>query len=359
MMGIAVYAPMVTRNRAPYWTLWLSWTEMRVAKPAMATRIAKMAKDALCLSLSDANATHRENAKAAAHGGTLRKVSVSVRRDNKAEVHEATDDDLVVLEHVEGVAESGLALGAGVALISAQSCRDVVLLLWGEPLRLLGEAALKDEDPAPAGVATHATHLADGGGEKTAECAGEGGAVEEEGVAALGLVSAVPHADETLEQSGQAEEEHVETQPDMGLKALEEDVGGDLEEDVGHEEDDERGVVFRLFKTELLGEAKYIGIGNVYTVCIARLIHDTQERNNMEVDLGHELAIGRTRWTNELKVVCMNGVASTIGSLRVIWIVASNAAGETPAEVGDNPSMTLKRKSKIHWGSHVDTWDRD
>lgn len=75
-----------------------------------------------------------------------------------------------------------------------------------------------------------------------------------------------------MEQSGQAEEEHVETQPDMGLEALEEDVGGDLEEDVGHEEDDERGVVFRLFKTELLGEAKYIGIGNVYTVCIARLV---------------------------------------------------------------------------------------
>jgi hypothetical protein len=38
----------------------------------------------------------------------------------------------------------------------------------------------------------------------------------------------------------------------------------------------------------------------------------------------------------------------------VQWIVASNAVGGTPAEVGDNPSMTLKRKSKIHWGTHVD-----
>jgi hypothetical protein len=75
-----------------------------------------------------------------------------------------------------------------------------------------------------------------------------------------------------LEQSGQAKEEHVETQPDMGLESLEEDVGRDLEEDVGHEENDERGVVFCLFKAEFLGETKYIGIGNVYTVCIALLI---------------------------------------------------------------------------------------
>jgi hypothetical protein len=38
----------------------------------------------------------------------------------------------------------------------------------------------------------------------------------------------------------------------------------------------------------------------------------------MEVNLGHELAIGRTRWTNQLKVICMNSVAGAIRSLRVI-----------------------------------------
>jgi hypothetical protein len=47
-------------------------------------------------------------------------------------------------------------------------------------------------------------------------------------------------------------------------------------------------------------------------------IHDTQEGDDMEINFGHELAIGRTRRTNQLKVICMNSVASAIGPLRVI-----------------------------------------
>lgn len=49
--------------------------------------------------------------------------------------------------------------------------------------------------------------------------------------------------DKALEQGGQAEQEHVDAEPDMGLELLEEDVGGDLEEDVWDEEDDEGIVV--------------------------------------------------------------------------------------------------------------------
>jgi hypothetical protein len=72
---------------------------------------------------------------------------------------------------------------------------------------------------------------------------------------------------QTLEESSKAEEEHVQAEPDMGLEALEKNVGGNLKEDVWHEEDDEGGIVFCLFEAEFFGQANNVGIGDVYTIC--------------------------------------------------------------------------------------------
>lgn len=49
----------------------------------------------------------------------------------------------------------------------------------------------------------------------------------------------------------------------MGAKLLQQNIGGDLEKAVRDEEDDEGGVVLRTLETELIGEAEYVGIGNV------------------------------------------------------------------------------------------------
>lgn len=56
---------------------------------------------------------------------------------------------------------------------------------------------------------------------------------------------------EALEHGDEAEAKHVDAEPDMGLELLEEDVGRDLEEDVGHEEYDERVVVQCAVQLEL------------------------------------------------------------------------------------------------------------
>lgn len=69
-----------------------------------------------------------------------------------------------------------------------------------------------------------------------------------------------------MKERGKAEEKHVETQPDMGLETLEENVGGDLEENIWHEEDDEGGIVFSFFETKLFRKTKDVGIGNIDTV---------------------------------------------------------------------------------------------
>lgn len=52
----------------------------------------------------------------------------------------------------------------------------------------------------------------------------------------------------------------------MGLELLEEDVGGDLEEDVWDKEDDKGIVVLVSLEVQFLREAKNVGIGDVDSV---------------------------------------------------------------------------------------------
>lgn len=54
----------------------------------------------------------------------------------------------------------------------------------------------------------------------------------------------------------------------MGLEVLEEDIGGDLEEDVGDEEDDEGGVELVVFEAEFDGEVEDVCVGDVDAVCL-------------------------------------------------------------------------------------------
>ncbi len=85
--------------------------------------------------------------------------------DYQSEIHEASDEDFVVLEDVEDVGESDLALNGGAALVLLQAGFDVRALVFAEPGGVFGEigdeeeeedgddageSALEDEDPAPA-----------------------------------------------------------------------------------------------------------------------------------------------------------------------------------------------------------------
>ena len=138
-------------------------------------------------------------------------VCVTVRGDDQAEIHEATDDDFEVFEDVANVFGGDRAFAGGFALVDLESGLHVGALVFGEPFRLLreigqqeeeeagyddGQESLQDKNPAPSFVSTHAVHLADRGGEKAAECPGKGRRREEEGVSLLRFVAAVPHTDE-------------------------------------------------------------------------------------------------------------------------------------------------------------------
>lgn len=102
-----------------------------------------------------------------------------------------------------------------------------LLLTRTKPLRLIrkirnhkkgpqpnpdGRHALQDENPLPARLALGAVHEVDAGGQEGPKGAGERDGVEEDGVAAQGLLGAVPHGEEVGAAGedaslGEAEEE--------------------------------------------------------------------------------------------------------------------------------------------------------
>ena len=73
--------------------------------------------------------------------------------------------------------------------------------------------------------------------------------------------------DEALHHGHETEAEHANGEPNAGLQFLENDVGRNLEEDVGDEEDHKSCVVLgSIDDPQLLAEAKNVRVGDVHTV---------------------------------------------------------------------------------------------
>lgn len=224
-------------------------------------------------------------------------------------------------------------------MVNLQTSLDVVFLLLAEPCGLLGErgeeeeegegynsrkGTLDDEDPPPSRVASVTIHLPDCGCQETAKAARESGAAKEEGVPALSFGALVPHAnqikaareharlehaqeessceetgivlDQTLTDHDHAKQEHAPGKPDPGTESLEEDVGGDLADDVWNEEHGEGGIVFYILQFQVLDQAEGARIANIDSVEEGEEVENTEEGNHSEIDLRHELPLGRVRW---------------------------------------------------------------
>ena len=134
----------------------------------------------------------------------------------------------------------------------------------------------------------------------------QGGAVEKERIPLLGLVTAVPHANEIegageharlkqtqeeaggqqsavtlnkpLHHGGEAKEEHVDGEPDMGAELFQEDVGRNFEDAVRNEKDDQSRVELVAVRAEVqvLGKVEDVGVGDVDAIwrgIVSCLVH--------------------------------------------------------------------------------------
>lgn len=72
----------------------------------------------------------------------------------------------------------------------------------------------------------------------------------------------------------------------------------------------QRGIVLvAVYNVELLGQAKYVGIGDVYTIQKGQKVHDTQKRHHMEVNFRDELPFsGVRRALNKIRSIVIVGI---------------------------------------------------
>lgn len=95
---------------------------------------------------------------------------------------------------------------------------------------------------------------------------------------------------------------------------LEQDVGGDLAEDVGHEEDGQGRVVLDAAHAELGLEAEGAGVGDVDAVEEGEQVQHDDEGDDVQVDLGRDAALGRVGRADDLA----DAVAVARGRGRVV-----------------------------------------
>jgi len=192
--------------------------------------------------------------------------------DADAEVDEVVAVEAPVAEGGDGIM-LGHAAVVGLGALDAKpgegdfsvAALEVFLGVVGEEEphedgREAGRHAFDDKEPAPGREAACSVHVADGVCDGAAECAGEGGAGEDEGYANAALVGFVPEG-EVVDQAGEqagledteeeadasrrgealhaaqadgdaAPREHEESEPAGGAELLEEDVGGDFEDGI-------------------------------------------------------------------------------------------------------------------------------
>jgi hypothetical protein len=105
----------------------------------------------------------------------------------------------------------------------------------------------------------------------------------------------------------------------MGPELLHENVGGNLEEDVGNEEHCEGSVVLHACEMEVCDQVEGFGVGNVDSVEEGEEVEDAEEGYDSEINLRYEFLLGRVRRADDVEVVILDPFPIVYG-IRVIVI---------------------------------------
>lgn len=182
-----------------------------------------------------------------------------------------------------------------------------------------GQDALEDKDPAPVAQPPDAVHARNGRGQQAAKGRGDDDGAKVDGEALLGLLAPVPEADEVeaagedagledaqqeargeqaavvadeaLAQHDDAEAQDAERQPHARRHALQRQVGRDLQQDVGHEEDGQRRVWLLAAQAQVSRHAHGEGIGYVCAARHVRLpwMRECDDDGNLPVEKRHDV----------------------------------------------------------------------
>ena len=126
------------------------------------------------------------------------------------------------------------------------------------------------------------------------EAAGEHGALKDAEEEARGQQAGVV-LHQALGDADEPEADAARAEPDARGEALEQHVGGDLEHDVGHEEDGQGRVVVEPGHAEVGLEPKGARVANVDAVQEGHEVDDDEEGDDVVVDPERQLAVRRVR----------------------------------------------------------------
>ena len=86
----------------------------------------------------------------------------------------------------------------------------------------------------------------------------------------------------------------------MRFESLQQDVGGNFEDDVWNEEHCQGGVVLYASELQVLDQGEGFGVGDVDAVQEGEEVEDAEEGDDAKVDLGHELLLCSVWWADDV-----------------------------------------------------------
>ena len=108
----------------------------------------------------------------------------------------------------------------------------------------------------------------------------------------------------------------------MWLESFQDDVGWYLKDDIWDEEHGQGGIILRAREFEVLLQTKDGGVGNVGAVEEGQQIHETEDWDYAQIDLGDQSALrGMRRAPRSEIVVIFRSRVSKIGIVIVVAVL--------------------------------------
>lgn len=137
-----------------------------------------------------------------------------------------------------------------------------------------------------------------------------------------------------MECGDKAKTEAADGEPDARGQLLEEDVGGDLEEDVGDEEDGQDRVELGALELQVVDEVEGFGVADIDAVEKGEQVQDADEGDDVHINAPQNLGLGRVGRADD---------GGRVGGLLDAELLVVAAGGARRRGVGDDALVGQSR----------------